>query len=209
MVLKRGASYFTIGTSRLQFHDVLSFSSPCSLSKYLKMWGVSENKSIFPYQHFRTVEEVVATTNFPGHLAFYSSLKDTNVDPEIYAETRKYFEFCKKLPASDPRHMRNMGCFLRRCNLIDCRPLVEAITTSFAAFHRYFGLDPLQSLSLPSIAMKACLRLYDQDCAYIYSFPGIFDDIRAAHRANVVGGAVAVYHRFVYNFILISAFEQL
>ena len=111
-VLKRGAKYFVISTPELRFNDTLNFSSPCSLSKYLYQWKVTETKSIWPYQHFKTVEEVRECTEFPGALAFYNTLKQKSVDADIYEKTRRFFNDCKALPPSDPLHMKTMADFL-------------------------------------------------------------------------------------------------
>ena len=120
-ILKRGSKYFTIETSRFIFNDTLNFTSPCSLSNYLKQWKIQETKSIFPYQFFASVEDLKKCTEFPGQLAFYSSLKKEGVDDKIYQETRNYYNFCKSLPLSDSRSMRNMADFLAYYNCLDTR----------------------------------------------------------------------------------------
>ena len=73
-LIKKGAQYFTISTSKFVFNDTLHFSAPCNYSKYLKQWGISENKSIFPYTKYNSVEDLNADTEFPSYADFFSEL---------------------------------------------------------------------------------------------------------------------------------------
>ena len=88
-----------------------------------------------------------------------------------------------------------MRDWLKYYNLLDVSPLVTAMDRSFDCFHRYFDLDATLYLSLPKIAMEAVLKLYDQSCSYIFTFPQQWNEIRQSHRDNVNGGCVGVYHR--------------
>lgn len=194
-VLKRGARYFTISTEEVVFNDSLNFTAPCNLSSYLKQWKVKEEKSIFPYQFFSSVEELKECTEFPPINAFYSSLTKKTVEQDIYDRTKAYFDYCKSLPNQHPEKMRHMGDYLAFYNRLDVSPLVEAMNRSFACFHKYFNLDPSQYLSLPKIALQAVMKLYDQNSSYIYTYGQDWNNYRQAQRDNVIGGAVAVYHR--------------
>ena len=40
------------------FKDIYNFTSPCSLDKYLKQWGVTETKSVFPFNAFNSIEQM-------------------------------------------------------------------------------------------------------------------------------------------------------
>ena len=194
-VLKRGARYFTISTPEIIFNDSLNFTAPCNLSSYLDQWKVTEKKSIFPYQYFSSVEDMVQCTEFPPIEAFYSSLSKSTVEAEIYNATKLYYDNCKLLPDHHPEKIRHMGDFMAYYNKLDVFPLVEAMNKSFECFHKYFGLDATQYLSLPKIALQAVMKLYDQNTSYIYTFGQNWNDYRQAQRNNVIGGAVAVYHR--------------
>ena len=194
-VLKRGARYFIINTDEIIFNDTLNYTAPCNLSSYLSQWKVTEQKSIFPYQYFSTVEELRECTEFPPIEAFYSSLTGKSVEQDIYDQTKAHFNHCRGLPDGHPDKMRHMGDFLAFYNKLDVSPLVDAMNRSFACFHKYFGLDPSQYLSLPKIALSAVMKLYDQNSSYIYTYAVNWNNYRQAQRDNVIGGAVAVYHR--------------
>lgn len=194
-VLKRGARYFCISTPRYSLNDTLNFSSPCKLTKYLKQWKVDEQKSIFPYSRYSSIEDIVADVDFPPPESFYNELYKEDVDPNLYNEACNYYNFCKGLPDDDARKMRNMGDWLEFYNKLDVRPLVTAMDRSFECFHTYFDLDPTIYLSLPKIAMEAVMKMYDQNCSYMFTFGAQWNDIRQIHRDNVNGGLVAVFHR--------------
>ena len=196
-ILKRGAKYFTISTKKFLFNDTLNFKSPCRLSDYLEQWRVVEKKSIFPYQKYSSVEDLQNDTEFPPEEDFYDCLKQKCVDPDLYKTASDHFYKCKALPDNHPLKMRNMRDWLRYYNVLDVGPLCEAMSRSFECFHAYFQLDATQFLSLPRIALEAVLKSYDQKSSFIFTFGEKWNDYRKAHRDNVNGGCVAVYHRDV------------
>ena len=158
-VLKKGAKYISIGLKNKQgltvmLKDVLNYTSPMSLDKYLQTWNGSSEKSIFPYQHFKKIEELEETDEFPLKESFFNTLKNESVDDEAYDEAKQEFNRRKALPDDHPEKIFNFRCWLRLYNLLDCAPLVRAIETSFGKFYEYFGVDPMIHLSLPSIAFK-------------------------------------------------------
>ena len=45
-------SYLTLNIEKesvMQFRDVLSYTSPCSLDRYLKQWKTTQTKGFFPH----------------------------------------------------------------------------------------------------------------------------------------------------------------
>ena len=74
-MIKRGAQYMMLNVDRVQFRDVLDFTAPTNLDKYLKTWNASATKSIFPYSHFNSIEELESTSEFPPKEAFFNELK--------------------------------------------------------------------------------------------------------------------------------------
>ena len=74
-MIKRGAQYMMLTVGNFQFRDVLDFTAPTNLDKYLKTWGASEVKSIFPYSFFKSIEDLEATIDFPPKSAFFNELK--------------------------------------------------------------------------------------------------------------------------------------
>ena len=196
-LIKKGAQYFYIGTSKFLFNDTLHFTSPCNYSAYLRQWGASEEKSIFPYSLYSSVEELEAATEFPSHQDFYSTLTDSNVSLEDYNRSRSEFYRRKNLPTGHSDKMFNMRCWLSWYNMLDVQPLVEAMERSFKCFHDYFEQDANTFLSLPGVAQKALYRCYDQTCSYIFGFRAVNDDIRSMHRRTLCGGLVNVFHRHI------------
>ena len=80
------------GSLKYKFKDALLFTSPCSLSQYLKQNGIAEEKSIYPYTAFNSVEAVYQQKTFPTHQQFYSELKGTNVSDEDYARAKAEYD---------------------------------------------------------------------------------------------------------------------
>ena len=74
-LIKRGAQYMMFTIGNIQFRDVLDFTAPTNLAKYLVTWGASEVKSVFPYSYFHRIEDLEATVEFPPKSAFFNELK--------------------------------------------------------------------------------------------------------------------------------------
>ena len=106
--LKKGAQYFAIYTDMFTFTDVLHYTSPCKYSDYLKQWGVVEEKSIFPYQYYSSIEELEAASEFPPIEGFYSDLTETNVSEEDYAKAKEEFDQRRNLPGKEYTEQRQI-----------------------------------------------------------------------------------------------------
>ena len=61
------------------FKDVRHYTSPCNLDKFLRTWEAPAEKSVFPYQRFSSIEELIQTTEFPPIEDFFSDLKQVNL----------------------------------------------------------------------------------------------------------------------------------
>lgn len=196
-VLKKGNQYFSITTNLFVFKDAYLFTSPCSLSKYLAQNNVVENKSIFPYSFFHSIEELRNCTDFPPHSAFYSELKNKNVSVVEYETAKNEFDRRKALLSSDPEKMISMSDWLAYYNELDTAPLAKAIDNSFKNFFEIFGIDPSFYVSLPKFAQECMFRYYDDEKALCYSFFKRQTELRKLIRENLTGGLVNCFHRCI------------
>ena len=194
-VLKKDGGYFSISCPLFQFKDAYRFTSPVSLSKYLKQNGVSEKKSIFPYTAFHSVEEIQSQITFPEYSQFYSELKGANVDLSEYEVARAEYYRRQDLPENHPEKMKSFVDWLKFYNLLDTAPLAKAVDTSFKNFFEIFGIDPSWCLSLPRFAQMCMLKEYDTEAPLCYSFNSKMEIVRDLFRENLMGGLVNVYHR--------------
>lgn len=185
----------TLQVGDIIFKDVLNYTAPCSLDKYLKTWQANDAKGIFPHELFDRVEQICETETFPAYEKFYSMLKKTNVSREEYDAAKNLYDYHFNLPMDHPEKWWSMKNYLRHYNLLDVRPLVTAITNSFTAFTHHFKIDPYTHLSLPSLAFKAMFRLYDDVLPLSYSFGD--DELRTLFRGSIIGGLTNVYHRHI------------
>ena len=130
--IKRNGCYFTLSLikkgdrmQKIEFRDVLNFSSPTSLDRYLKQWNVALSKSIFPYSYYKSVEELSRATEFPPPEAFYNDLRNTEVDHNLYDIAKEEFNRRKNLPDNHKEKVNTpivCGCgkqgFLKNFKLI-------------------------------------------------------------------------------------------
>ena len=84
----------TIVTDRLQFLDAIFYLAPgYNVDKFIKAYGGETNKSVFPYEWFKEIDQLKERT-FPIYEAFYSNLKQKmllNVDEIEYKDIRNHF----------------------------------------------------------------------------------------------------------------------
>ena len=194
-IMKKGNKYNLVSFGQIRLKDVLQFTAPCSLSKYLKQWGAEEIKSVFPYEFYKSIEEIEKAKTFPPYEAFFSTLKNENVSEDQYRNAKQLFDFHCSLPVGHQDRWESMTDFLKYYNLLDVRPLVDALVKSFEAFESHFAVKPNMSHSLPSLAYSSMFKLYDTNAELSYSFQN--DQVRSLFRNNAIGGLTTVSHRHV------------
>ena len=194
-LLKKGNQYFSIKFHNLHFKDLMNFTCPISLDKYLKTWTSNFKKLVYPYEFFECIEDIRSCIHFPSKATFYSTLKGA-VDEDLFNECKSKYEHHHALPTTDIDHWPNFESYLRYYNLSDVHPASCGLITQFKTYQENFGLSPMQSLGLPSFAKAAMFKLYDPTCPSIFTFPAK-SDATAMFRKNVIGGLCNVYARHV------------
>ena len=194
-ILKKCNKYFSVKFKRLHFKDLLNFTCPMNLDKYLKTWTSGFEKLVYPYEHFSSIEEIRNCTQFPDKRAFHTLLKG-DVDVLVYEKCKTEFDRRIALPISHLEKWYSFEDYLRYYNLSDVYPASCALIKHFETFETNFGISPMQFLGLPSYAKEAMFKFYDEDCPSIFSFP---KDSSATQyfRQNIIGGLCNVYKRHV------------
>ena len=196
-VIKKGAAFFNVSTEKLSFKDVLSFTAPCKLDKFLKTWNAPAAKSIWPYSYYGSVAELKMAKKFPPRSAFYSELTGELPNMELYIESKREFARRRLLPKSNTEKIYSMYGWLKYYNIIDVGPLAHALTNCFQAYRQYFEVNPLLGYSLPSLALSAMFAQFPTNSAYVMTPSAINKDIHTKYRNSVYGGLVNVYKRHI------------
>ena len=142
--------------------------------------------------------EDLNAVEFPAQEDFFSKLKQQNVSDEMYNTAKETYESHLALPEGHPEKWYNMRDYLRYYNLLDVEPLKDALKSCFENYRKYFHVDGLSKLSLPSIGFQSMYRLFDQNLPYVWSFNKIGNGVRKLFRDNVLGGLSTVFHRLVH-----------
>ena len=100
-LLKKSLAYFSVKIGRLHFKDLINFSVPMGLDRYLKIWTNHCVKMVYPYEKFSSIEEIRNCTVFPPIEDFKTGLKP-DVDEKVYSDCKKMFEDRMSRSASDP-----------------------------------------------------------------------------------------------------------
>ena len=203
-VLKRSQTYFnltfTFPTSgvKVNFCDILSYLSPCSLADFLHMTNSPDAKGIFPYQFYSSVQELKSAREFPPLSAFHSDLKNgLTCDNESYQKAKLMFESRMNLPDNSPEKWNSMEDYLRWYNDLDVLPLVGAIKSWFASYKATFGIDGYQFASLASMAQASMFSLFDTNAPFLHSLPPWEKDLSKKFKSSIVGGLCTNLHRAV------------
>ena len=194
-LLKKGTAYFSLNIGRLHFKDLLNFTCPMSLDRYLKTWTTDCTKLIYPYEKFETIEEIRQQIEFPPIADFRSTLKPV-VDEEIYTLCKNEYERRMCLPAGHEDKWSSFECFLKHYNLSDVKPASLALIKQFDTYLDNFGVYPNAFLGLPSFAKYAMFLMYDANCPNIFTFPESSDATKV-FREGIIGGLTNVYKRHV------------
>ena len=194
--LKKNAAYFSVSTSRYIFKDIMHFTAPCTLDKFLKNWDAPASKSIWPYSRFANIEEIEATLDFPDREDFFSDLTQTECDENTYKQARDEYNRRKSLPTDDPEKINSMKDWLKIYNLLDVAPFSAAIENCFRSYSEHFRVDPMMSYSLPSLAQEAMFANFSPDSPLFFTIPRKeFEDVNDIFRQNVIGGLVNCFAR--------------
>ena len=129
---------------------------------------------------------------FPPKQAFYNEIQQMPINDNDYEDVRKLFN--TKIAENK---WKNMSDYLKYYNLLDVEPLVDALKSCFSNYDKFFDIDALRYLSLPSIGFQSMYNVYDQNLPFVFSFNKIGDEVRKLFRDNVLGGLSTVFHRFV------------
>ena len=138
------------------------------------------------------MNELRQATIFPPKEVFFNKIKQQHVDEDVYNTSKAVFE--SKQAAGE---WSTMADYLQYYNLLDVVPLVQAITTCFENYRKFFNVDACSRLSLPSISFQAMYQLYDQTLPHVFTFNAAGDSIRQTFRDIVTGGLSTVLHRLV------------
>ena len=155
-------------------------------------------KAAFPYSLLSSYDNLVNIVNFPKYEAFYSILKNKNVEKNDYEAAKEYFG----------KYCGNMLDFLRIYNRLDCHLLYSCWTTMSNILQSNFELYPENFHTLPAYSfevakfnlrkerdqLETCIELFDEQNKDIY-FKAM-DNIR--------GGIVMSNCKFKLN----SSFED-
>ena len=193
-LLKKGLAYFSVKIGRLHFKDLLNFSAPMGLDRYLRIWTDHSHKLVYPYEKFESIEEIRNCKIFPDISDFKTGLKP-DVDEKVYSDCKKMFEEKMSLPDSDPEKWNSFEDYLKFYNISDVYPASLALLKQFATYLENFGSYPMSCLGLPSYAKQCMFDLYNHESPNIFTF----SDKEATNlfRQQIIGGLTAVYKRHI------------
>lgn len=193
--IKRNNSYTCIATSRFRFLDMSQFIAPgTSYAKFLKAYGVEEEKGFFPYEWFDSIEKL----NYPklpeiGD-AWFSTLKQKSILDDGKHSIEENYLFLEEI--WNRFSMKSFKDFLQWYNNLDVKPFVQGII-NYCKLYWEKKIDIFKiAVSIPGIAR---LNLFNtsQKCGAI--FP-LFDfstkDIYRSIQDNIVGGPSIIFTRY-------------
>ena len=193
--LKKGPHYFSLNFQNIHFKDLMNFSIPARLDKYLKTWTREFSKLTYPYELFSSIDEIKACKEFPTKEQFFSTLTG-EVDLDVYLKCEYVYNYHHQLPEDHSEYWADFSKYLEFYNISDVYPASLALIKQFETYETNFGIYPMQFLGLPSFARAAMLKLYDANCSSIFTFSKN-SEATEIFRKNTIGGLCNVYHRHI------------
>ena len=195
-LMKKGSKYFSVKFGNIHMKDLMNFSTPMSLSKYLTTWTDTETKLLYPYEHFKTVAEIRACTVFPKYEDFNSTLTGM-CDHQQYMDAKREFDRRMDLPAGHEDRWTSFEDYLKWYNISDVKPASKALLNQFRVLRKNFGIDPMTLYGIPSYAQAVMYGMYKKDSPSVFTFPPDFAHLVKIFRKNTVGGITNTYHRHI------------
>ncbi len=183
-VIKKENSYLCISCEKFKFLDIIHFLAPgTNYASFLKAYSSSEEKGVFPYSWFSSVEKLEATS-LPSHEDFFNDLKNCNITEEEYAEAQRVW---------DEENMETFRDYLIFYNNRDTFPAVKAIESMLKFYRNDLELDLFKvGISAPGIARKLLFK----SCNAFFTCLGDLETYKT-FKASIIGGPSIIFHRYM------------
>jgi hypothetical protein len=128
-MIKSGTRYKVIKTKTFVFLDQMAFCAPgTSLAKFLKAYGIVEQKFCFPYEWFDSYEKLEHLVCDLKIEDFDSTLKNSKMEQSEFIE---FNETCER------ENLKTIADLLKYYNNLDVKPLLEACLKNKKLFYEY------------------------------------------------------------------------
>ena len=187
--IKRAQAYTCISTCHFKFLDITSYlAAGASYAKFLKAYGVEEEKGFFPYEWFDCIEKL-DYPHLPDYEHFFSQLKGVNV-LEVDGCGAENYQGLQTLWTQ--KGMSTFRDLLKYYNNADVIGFVVAVE-KLLEFYFDSGIDLFKdTISLPNLARSQLFKCTEA------LFP-VFDyhsqDIYRTIQQNIVGGPSIIFKR--------------
>ena len=217
-VIKKGSSYLCISTAELMFLDIVNYIAPCyNYSNFLKAYGVTEQKSFWPYEHFTSIEQL-ESKEFPRYENFYSTSTSRNTLEPLASDNLTAVEKVviqrtsdKQNPLTpfeisqiaDYRYTTLRELFIRKkwklkdllihYNNLDTGPFIVALK-NLVKYYSDRNVDIFkEAISVPGIAERLAFKTVKSD--FFTLFSGQHKDLFSLFKSNLVGGPAIIFDR--------------
>jgi len=133
-------------------------------------------KQAFPYEYVTLDNLDIYSTSLPPREAFFSSLKNSTVSEEEYANA------CKIYKSFDCKSLRD---YLKLYNKLDVGILADVFEDHRKTCRIMYQVDPLNFLTLPSLAFNVGMSVSKQTLDYIQDVD-LYLEVKRATRGGVV-----------------------
>ena len=207
-IIKKGRSYMSLCTKRLQFLDLTNFlGAGTSLKSFYKAYKVTQGKGLFPYSWFLSLDKLGAL-GLPARDPLFRKALDTG-DEEAIKRLMPYDPFYDILHLNtisnedfDECHneyrrlgMKKFGDYVKYYNNLDFTGMVEGLE-KMAKIYEDHGLVMLKdAVSLPRLSQKIIFRSLTED-NYFVCFDKQHKYIFQELRDKIVGGPSIIFTRY-------------
>ena len=207
-VIKKGRSYMSLCTKRLQFLDLTNFlGAGTSLKSFYKAYKVTQGKGLFPYSWFSSLEKLDAPGLPARDPEFRKALDDKDekkikrlmpfdpFDDILHLTTISNEEYDECHSEYRRLGMTRFRDYVKLYNNLDVVGMIEGID-KMRQIYQHHGLSMLKdAVSLPRLSQKIIFRSLAED-DYFVSFGKQHDYIFQELRNKIVGGPSIIFTRY-------------
>lgn len=194
-VIKRNNSYTCIATPKFRFLDMNQYlAAGTSYSKFLKAYGVEEEKGFFPYEWFDSTDKLDDTKLPPMGDDWFSSLKQKSVLDDGKQSPLENYKFLESIWKY--HDMKTFRDFLQWYNNLDVKPFVKGVL-NYCKMYWEKNIDVFKvAFSIPGLARLNLFNASEKKHAVFPLFDFSTKDIYRTIQDNIVGGPSIIFTRY-------------
>ena len=191
-LIKKTNRYVQVKNRNFTFLDICQYLGPgCSYSKFLKAYGVKEQKGFFPYDYFDSLSKL-DSEECPKQEDFFNKKNNTHISDEDYSSVVRLWNDEKEKRGG----VMTFKNYLEIYNSLDVGPFVLGIEEMLKIYEAK-NVDLFKTcVSAPGLARRLLFESAHEKNIYFPLFGPSQESLSLLYKAGIVGGPSMTFHRW-------------